>query len=276
MTTSDIRQGLPISPMLRVTQGRVIRSEWIKFRSLRSTVITLVVAVAITVGISLLVSALTGSGYDSASPANKRAFNAASVSVDGALFAQLAFGVLGVLVVTSEYSTGMIRATLTVVPSRLPVLWAKITVFSAIVGAIAIVTSLVSFFAGQAILSSYHLSVSLSSHDAFRIMIGSALYMTLIGIMGIAIGGLLRNTAGGISALVGLLFVIPPVLQLLPTSWTNDFGKYLPANAGQSLWVFHPHLTGGRMAPWAGFAVLCLWVFGFVILAAFRLIRSDA
>lgn len=271
----ELHQELPISPALRVTQSRVIHSEWTKFRSLRSTAITLAVAVAITIGISLLVSAITGSNYHSQSLADKAAFNAASNGVDGDLFAQLAFGVLGVLVMTGEYSTGMIRSSLTAVPRRLPVLWAKIAVFTGVVGVIAIITSLISFLASQAILSGDNLSVSLSSPGALRIVIGSGLYVTLVGIMGITIGTLLRNTAGGISTLVGLLFVIPPVLELLPNSWTNDFGKYLPANAGQSLWVFHAHLSGGRMSPWNGFAVLCLWVIGLVALAALRMLRSD-
>ena len=125
---------------LRVTQARVVQSEWTKFRSLRSTVITLAVAIVITIVISLVFALVMGSNYATMSPADKHTFNAASTSLNGDLFAQLAFGVLGVLVMTGEYSTGMIRATLTAVPRRLPVLWAKITVFTLCVGIVALIS----------------------------------------------------------------------------------------------------------------------------------------
>jgi ABC-2 type transport system permease protein len=265
------------APPLRVTQARVVLSEWTKFRSLRSTVITLAVAVVITIGISLVFALVQGSHYAAMSPSDKASFNAASTSLNGDLFAQLAFGVLGVLVMTGEYGTGMIRASLTAVPRRLPVLWAKIAVFTAGTGIIALIANLASFSIGQAVLSGYHVQVSLTSPGAARILLGATLYVTAVGIMGIAIGALLRSTAGGISTLVGLLFVIPPVLELLPASWTTYFGKFLPADAGQASWVFHPGpgLTG-RLSPWTGFAVLCLWMAILVVLAAIQLLRRDA
>jgi ABC-2 type transport system permease protein len=265
------------APPLRVTQARVVLSEWTKFRSLRSTVITLAVAVVITIGISLVFALVQGSHYAAMSPSDKASFNAASTSLNGDLFAQLAFGVLGVLVMTGEYGTGMIRASLTAVPRRLPVLWAKIAVFTAGTGIIALIANLASFSIGQAVLSGYHVQVSLTSPGAARILLGATLYVTAVGIMGIAIGALLRSTAGGISTLVGLLFVIPPVLELLPASWTTYFGKFLPADAGQASWVFHPGpgLTS-RLSPWTGFAVLCLWMAILVVLAAIQLLRRDA
>ena len=184
-------------------------SEWTKFRSLRSTVITLAVAVVITIGISLVFALVQGSHYAGMTPSDKHSFNAASTSLNGDLFAQLAFGVLGVLVMTGEYSTGMIRASLTAVPRRLPVLWAKIAVYTLCVGIIALIANLASFYIGQAVLSGYSVQVSLTSPGATRILVGATLYVTAVGIMGIAIGALVRSTAGGISTLVGLLFVHP-------------------------------------------------------------------
>jgi len=269
--------GLSTASPLRVTQARVMLSEWTKFRSLRSTVITLAVAIVIAIVISLVFALVMGSNYAAMSPADKHSFNAASTSLNGDLFAQLAFGVLGVLIMTSEYSTGMIRATLTAVPRRLPVLWAKIAVFTLCVGATALITNLVSFYAGQAVLSGHDLQVSLTSPGTMRIIGGATLYMTAVGIMGIALGALVRSTAGGISCLVGLLFVIPPVLDLLPESWTTYFGKYLPADAGQASWVFHsgPGLID-RLSPWTGFGVMCLWVIGLVVIAGIQLLRRDA
>jgi ABC-2 type transport system permease protein len=265
-----------ISPEFAVSQSRVIHSEWTKFRSLRSTVITLAVAVFLTVAISLVFALVSGANYHSMSPIDRLTFNAASTSVNGALFAQLAFAVLGVLLMSGEYSTGMIQSSLTVVPRRLPVLWGKIVIFTAGAGVVALATSFIAFFVGQAIMSSHHIQVNLSSPGALRIVVGSALYVTLVGVMGIALGALLRSTAAGISALVGLLFVIPPILELLPQSWTNDFGKYLPGDAGQALWLFHPGPAVPRLSPWTGFVVMCVWVVVLIALSAYRLARRDA
>ena len=152
------------------------------------------------------------------------------------LFAQLAIGVLGVLLISGEYSTGMIRSSLTAVPRRLPVLWAKLGVFAAVAFAVTLVTSFVSFFVGQALLSSHHLGVAISAPGALRSVIGAALYATVAGMIGMALGTLLRNTAAGISTIVAVFFVIPPVADLLPSSWSSHFVQYLPSNAGEVLY----------------------------------------
>jgi ABC-2 type transport system permease protein len=274
MTATVLLSELPISPHLKVTQRRVIRSEWTKFRTLRSTIITLAVAVILAIGFGALFSAVTASQFHRFSAGSRHSFNAVSTSLGGIVFAQLAIGVLGVLVMSGEYSTGMIRSSLAVVPRRLPVLWAKITVFVVGVGFVALVTSFGAFFVGQALLSSQHLQASLSSPQALRMVIGSALYVTLAGIMGIAFGALFRSTAAGITTLVGLFFVLPPVLNLLPQDWTNHFAQYLPANAGQALWSIHRG-TSVELSPWTGFAVMCLWAALLVFLAALRLRRTD-
>ena len=260
---------------LRVTQRNVIRSEWIKFRSLRSTVWTLFIAIVLMIGIGALFSAVTASQWSTFSPSDKATFNPVTVSLSGALFAQLAFGVLGVLFVSSEYSTGMIRSSMTVVPRRLPVLWGKIAVFAGVVGALSLITSFVSFFLGQALLSSEHLNVSITSPDALRRVIGAALYMTVAGIIGMAIGALLRHTAGGISAFVAIFFVIPPLLDLLPKSWRDSFAQYLPARAGEAIWSVAR--DGGKsLSAWTGFGLLCVYAVVLVALAAVRLVRKDS
>ncbi len=191
------------------------------------------------------------------------------------MFAQLAVGVLGVLMVTGEYSTGMIRASMTAVPQRLPVLWAKLTVFAGIVLVVALVTSFVSFFLGQSLLNAHHLGVSISSAGALRSVIGAALYMTVAGLIGMAIGSILRNTAAGISTFVSVFFVLPPLANLLPTSISDHLVQYFPSNAGQALFGGARDVTNA-LSPWTGFAVLCAYAVVLIAAAAWRLRTTDA
>ena len=260
---------------LRVTQPRVLLSEWTKFRSLRSTMWTLLTAVALTIGIGALFSGVTASQYHTFSAADKASFNPITTSLNGILFSQLAIGVLGVLLISGEYSTGMIRSSLTAVPRRLPVLWAKLGVFTGVAFAVMLVTSFVSFFVGQALLSSHHLGVSISAPNALRDVIGAALYVTVAGIIGMKLGALMRNTAAGISTMVAVFFVLPPVAGLLPSSWSSHLVQYLPSNAGGVLYggasgLAHP------LAPWTGFGLLCAYAAVLIGFAAWRLRRADA
>jgi ABC-type transport system involved in multi-copper enzyme maturation permease subunit len=264
----------PAGP-LKVTQGRVIRSEWMKFRSLRSTLYTLLAAVALTIGIGALFSAVTASQYHTFSAADRATFSPISTSLTGISFAVVAFGVLGVLLMSGEYSTGMIRSSLTAVPRRLPVLWGKLAVFAAAIFSVSLVTTFISFFVGQALLSSHHLSVAITAPDALRSVIGAALYVTVAGMIGVALGALFRNTAAGISTFAAAFFVIPPLTGLLPASVSNHLSQYLPSNAGEALW-------GGTqgvqnvLSPWTGFAVLCGYAVILIAAAAWRLRRADA
>jgi ABC-2 type transport system permease protein len=260
---------------LRVTQRRVLLSEWIKFRSLRSSVWTLLTAVVLSIGIGALFSAVSASQYHTFSPADRASFSPISTSLNGTLFSQLAIGVLGVLLISGEYSTGMIRSSLTVVPKRLPMLWGKLAVFAGVVFTLTLVTSFVSFFLGQALLSSHHLNVSISAPGALRSVIGAAMYVTVAGMIGMALGALLRNTAAGISTFVAAFFVIPPLTDLLPASWSSHFAQYLPAAAGESLFEGGRDLTHA-LAPWAGFGVLCAYAVMLIAFAAWRLRRADA
>ena len=258
---------------MRVSQVRVIKSEWTKFRSLRSTNITLLVAVVLTVGLGALICAVTAAHWASADLQERARFNATDRSLSGVNIAQLAVGVLGVLLISGEYATGMIRASLTVVPKRLPVLWGKLAVFATVIGAVSIISTFAAFFVGQALLSGHHIQVTISSPDALRLVIGAAAYMLLVGIIGIALGAITRNTAAGISTLVALFFVIPPIMDLLPASWSDHIGPYLPSNAGDAFWG---HPDGTHLAPITGFLVLCLWAIVAVAVAAIRLTRRYA
>ncbi|MCW2544056.1 MAG: putative transporter transrane protein [Frankiales bacterium] len=260
-------------PDLKVTQLRVLKSEWTKFRSLRSTVWTLLIAVVLMVGLAALLSAVTNSQFHTLKPEEKATFNPIAASLGGISFAQLAIGVLGVLLISGEYSTGMIRASLTAVPKRLPVLWAKVAVYAGVVFVIMLASSFGAFLLGQALLGTH--GVGLSAPGAVRSIYGAALYLTIAGTIGVAIGALIRNSAGGISAFVGLFFLAPPLSMLLPSSMSDAITPYLPSNAGGALY-------GGAspfdkpLDPWVGFAVLCSYAVVLVAAAAVRLRKSDA
>jgi ABC-2 type transport system permease protein len=262
-------------PALKVTQGRVVRSEFTKFRSLRSTMWTLLTAVVLMIGLGAVFSAVTASQYHTFSAADRATFNPVGISLAGIGFAVVAFGVLGVLVMSGEYSTGMIRSSLTAVPRRMPVLWAKLAVFASTVFVVSLIASFASFFIGQALLSSHHLGVSMTAPGALRSVIGAALYVTVAGMIGIALGALLRNTAAGIATFAGVFFVLPPIAGLLPASVSDHLTQYLPSNAGGVLY-------GGAMgvhnplSPWTGFALLCAYAVVLIGAGAWRLRRSDA
>ncbi len=256
---------------LRVTPVRVLRSEWTKFRSLRSTVYTVLAALTLMIGMGALFAAITANQPGGLQPGE----SALSTSLTGTFFAQLAIGVLGVLLITGEYSTGMIRSSLTVVPRRLPMLWGKIAVFTAVVFLTMLIASVTAFLVGQAILGGKGLNVSPSDPGALRSVVGAALYVTVAGITALAMGALLRNTAAAITTFVAVFFVIPPLTLLLPTTWTAQFVQYLPSSIGTVL-------TGGTtvaansLAPWTGFAVLCGYAVVLTGFAAWRLRRADA
>jgi len=260
---------------LKVTQGRVLLSEFTKFRSLRSTMWTLLAAVVLMIGIGALFSAVTASQYHTFNWAEKAAFNPVTTSLNGVIFAVVAFGVLGVLVTGGEYSTGMIRSSLTAVPRRLPVLWGKVAVFAGSIFSVSLVASFISFFLGQALLSSHHLGVPVTAHDALRSVIGAALYMTVAGLIGLALGVLLRNTAAGIATFAAVFFVIPLLAALLPASISDHLAQYMPSNAGGVIWGGAAYVPDA-LAPWTGFALLCGYAAVLIGAGAWRLRRSDA
>jgi ABC-2 type transport system permease protein len=262
-------------PALKVTQARVVQSEFTKFRSLRSTVYTMLAGVILMIGLGAIFSAVSASQYHTFSAAEKASFNPVSVSLAGVTFAVVAFGVLGVLMMSGEYSTGMIRSSLTAVPRRLPVLWAKLVVFAASMFAIALVASFVSFFLGQALLSSHHLNAAITAPGALRSVIGAALYVTVAGMIGVTLGALFRNTAAGIATFAGVFFVIPPLTQLLPASVSIHLTPYLPSTAGDVLWGGMGNVPGA-LSPWTGFTLLCGYAVVLIAAAAWRLRRADA
>lgn len=262
-------------PALRVTQRRVLLSEFTKFRSLRSTMWTLLAAVVLMIGLGALFSAANASRYPTRPAGDMAGFDPVTTSLNGVIFAVVAFGVLGVLVTGGEYSTGMIRSSLTAVPRRLPVLWGKVAVFAGSIFSVSLVASFISFFLGQALLSSHHLGVPVTTHDALRSVIGAALYVTVAGLIGLALGTLLRHTAAGITTFASVFFVIPLLATLLPASISNHLAPYLPSNAGDVIWGGTVNVQN-PLSPWTGFALLCGYAAILIGAGAWRLRRSDA
>ncbi|MGW5237726.1 hypothetical protein ACWEOW_02195 [Monashia sp. NPDC004114] len=264
----------PESGGQQVTQGRVILSEWTKLRSLRSTVASELAAVGFIVGLAVLVPLVVVSHWPPPEPGAAAAFDPTSRALSGIFLAQLAVGVLGVLFVTGEYASGMVRATFAAVPKRLPVLWAKTFVFGAVTFVLTVPACLVAFLIGQYILSGKQLQASLGQPDVLRAVIGAALYLTVVGLLGLGLGALLRNTAGGISALFGILLVVPVIVRFLPTSWSDPINKYLPSTAGQG--ITHVHVDPTLLAPWTGFAIFVGYAVVVLAVAGVMLRRRDA
>jgi ABC-2 type transport system permease protein len=259
----------------RVTQARVALSEWTKLRSLRSTRWALGVTLLLVIGIGVLVCSVFAARWPNLSPGDRARYfrNPLRVELAGVNLAQLSIGVLGVLVISGEYTTGMIRSTFCAVPKRLPVLWAKAAVFATVTFLVSLPAVLIVFFAGQSILSSRHIQIAFSYPGVPRAVIGAALFLTVMGLFGLGIGAILRHTAGGIVTLVAIMFVLPPILGLLPSSWSNAINPYLPSEAADVLWTIRP--DAHTLAPWAGFALFCGYTALSFVIAAVLLQRRD-
>jgi ABC-2 type transport system permease protein len=257
----------------RATLMRVLRSEWTKLRTLLSTAWSLLATAALVVG-SGAVYAMLRVARPPHQPAEIAGFDPISVSLSGVQLAQLAIGVLGVLVVTGEYATGSIRTSLAAVPRRLPLLWGKAITLGLTTLALCVPATFAAFLVGQSILSSGHLDTTLSQPGAARAVLGGALYLTAIGLLGLGLGALLRSTAGGIASLFGLLFAPQIIVGFLPGTLSDQVARYLPVPAGVAVTSARPDASS--LGPWAGFGLLCLYTAIVLGLAAWRLRRRDA
>jgi hypothetical protein len=269
-TIADARLGVGTGD---VTQLRVVRSEWVKLRSLRSTGWTLGSAVLLLVGLGIPLC-LQASHHWSPAEVQSRDQDPVFQSLGGLLLAQIPIGVLGVLTVTGEYATGMIRATLGLVPKRLPVLWAKVAVFGLASFTLMLVAALVSFLAGQVPLSNHGVGATLSSPGAARAVLGAAGYLALVGLLGLALGALLRHTAGAVSALLGVLLGLPILFGLLPESWQSA-ARFLPTLLGEGMASTSPPSVTHQLSPGLCFVVMSVYSIVGLVAAAFVLARRD-
>ena len=263
-----------LSHVGRVTQLRVAVSEWTKLRSLRSTLWSLFAAILLTILLPVLFAAITSSHWGSMSAHERADRHPLDIALAGVNLSQLAIAVLGALVITGEYSTGMIRASFAAVPKRLPVLWAKTAVFGLVTLLLMVGPVLIAFFASQAILSRHHiLQVSFSHPGVARSVIGGAVYLMLVGIFALGIGAIVRNTAGAIATFAGIFFVIPPLMNILPSSWNDAISKYLPSEAGRQL--FSLTHDANSLSPGAGGLLFVGYCALTLAIAAVLLVRRD-
>ena len=252
-----------------VTQWGVIASEWLKFRSLRSTLLVLGAAMLGMVGFGAIIA------FNTRNPAGLDPEDVvASGPLQGYYLGQLLMGALGVLVVSGEYSSGMIRATLAAVPKRLPVLVGKTVVFTVVVGVSMIAASITAFLVAQAVLSGHRPTFTLSDASTLRVVIGTGVYLTLVGLIGSVLAWIVRSTPGALVATLAVILVLPILFELVFPSWGSYIAAYLPTGAGQSFSTTLPRPHA--LSPWVGLAVMVGWVVAGLIAAAAVLDRRDA
>jgi len=256
------------------TLSHVMRSEWTKLFSVRSTGWTLLALVAATVGLGILASWGTNHSWNHMSASDRASFDATGTSLSGLALGQLAIAVLGVLIVSSEYSTGGIRTTFTTVPNRMRLLAGKTIVFTAVALVAGWIASFAAFFAGQPWFSERGIGASLSDPGVLRGVIGGGLYLGASGLFGLAMGLLLRRTAGAITVAIAALLVLPGLTNLLPGAWGNAVVRYFLSNAGQQ--IAFVHQSGNHLTPWVGFGVYCLWFAIPLVVGAWLMHHRDA
>lgn len=266
------RQPLTGRSALRVTARRVLGAEWLKFRSVRSNLTTLASAAVATVGFGMLFSAFAGSG-DQVGP-NRAGADALAMSLGGVNLAQIFVAVLGVMFVTSEYGSGLIRTMFTAVPTRLPVLGAKAAVVAAATTAVMTVASFAAFLGGQAVYGVPEAAMSLGDDGVIRALFGTGLYLGGIAAMGVALGFLLRSAGSAIGVVIGTLMVAPLLVNLLPSGFSDPISRILPSNAGEAF--RSATTTSDLLSPAAGAAVFALWMVGLLGAAAIVVRRRDA
>jgi ABC-2 type transport system permease protein len=257
--------------------GGTLRSEFTKIRSVRSTWWTLLVLVVISIGIGAAISGGVAANWSHTSASDRATFDATQVSVAGLFFlGQLVIVVLGAIVLTAEYSTGMIRTSLTAMPRRMTVYAAKAMVFGLVALVVTMVTAFVAFFLGQAILTSTHHSATLSQPNVLRAVIGVALYVTLCGLFAFAAGAIFRHTAATITSVIGLLFVIPILANLLPGNWYAEIRRWLPSSTGDAISVTVGPGPDHLFSPWGQFTVYAVYTVILLIVGGILFRKRDA
>lgn len=263
-----------VLPNGRYGMSGLLKSEWTKIRSVRSTMWTLGVTVVLGIGLSALATWETRSHWSTMGIGDRLTFDATRTSLIGIFFGQFAIGVLGAMVMSAEYGTGTIRATFSATPRRPLVLIAKATVFGVIALVVSEVVAFIAYFLGQALLSAPATHTTLSSPGALRAVAGSGLYLCVLGLFSLGLAAIVRHTAAAISTFIGILLVLPLIVSALPTSVSIDVERFLPAHIGQSM----VSLVNGpkSFAPWPGFLLLCAYAAATLIIGGVLMVRRDA
>ncbi|MGI5321775.1 ABC transporter permease subunit [Actinomadura nitritigenes] len=264
----------PRRDVKRVRFGHVLSSEWTKIATVRSTFWTLLAGAVVLVGFSALWALAFTASFDQMSARDRATFTPMLPTQVAYYFGLVVFGALGVLVITAEHGTGMIKTALTAVPRRAAYLAAKTVVLGAVVLVVGIVVTFASFYAAQGILASKHLDGSIGDPGVLRAVIGGGIYLALVAVLALGIGTLLRHTAGSIVLLFVVLFVLGIAGGFLPSTWGDTVNKFLPSNAGGA--ILDPVHKSGSLAPWTGLGVFALYTA--VVLAAALVLfeRRDA
>ena len=268
------------APAQGVTFTRAVRAEWIKFRSVRSTVWTLLASVVLMVGIAAL--AAWGTSIEQVD-GGSGPMNVAQLLSAGYQIAQLAVAVLAVLTITGEYSTGMIRSTFAAAPRRWPVLAAKALVLTGVVLVVSVVSMGLSYLATMPFHDALGARFDLTDPQTLRMTVGLPLYLVAIALFAFAVGALVRHSAGALTAVIGLLLVVENVLMMIPLRAIELVSPFLPSTAGRRVLFDEEMLalvdaasTGAHLAPWQGYAVLVAWAVALLGLASVLLVRRDA
>jgi hypothetical protein len=271
MTTTEHLQRMA-APTGAITPG-VLRAEWTKLTSLRSTRWLLLLTVLLALVVSAVVTSVYASQYDQDFAA-RHTIDPAYWSLTGLIFAQLAVGILGALTMSGEYGTGLISTTFTAVPQRRTVLIAKAAVVSAVILVVGTVSSLGAFLLGQSVLSGKHIKAGLDDPGVLRAVTGGGLYLAVLAVLALSLGALVRHSAGAIATVLGLLYVLPAIGAILPPSWQDTAVPYFPGNAG--LAILHVDPMANAAAPWNGFATFCVYAALAFAAALYVLPRRDA
>ncbi|PRH77066.1 ABC transporter permease [Streptomyces solincola] len=237
----------------------VLHSEWTKIRTVSSTVWTLASALLVTVGISAGLCALTNATFSELPEPEQLTFDPVLVSFSGLVLGQLAMVVFGVLVVGTEYSTGMIRTSLAAVPRRGAFLFSKIAVAGVLALVVGLATSFLSFFLGQALLGEH--STTIGEENVLRAVVGGGLYMGLMALFSMGVAAMLRSTVLSLGILVPFFFLVSQILSAVPKA--KEVAEYFPDQAGSRILQTVPNAMNSDAAaygPWAGLGIMVLWV----------------
>ena len=250
------------------------KAEWIKFRSVRSTIMGVVVTVVLTIGLGILIDSVTRSHWNQINGIRQAIFDPTSRSLAGNFFAQFAVGVIGTLFISSEYTSGSIRTTLTAVPNRFRLIASKLIVLMLSMFVVAEAVCFAAFLIGQRIFLGVVPTASLTNSDVLRSVILSGVYLMLLSVIGFALGLILRQSAASISVFVSILLIIPLIVIFLPQSWQNSFSKFELGTIGQSM--SSPSTAADTFGAWASFLVLMIYVVVLVGVAMTLFERRDA
>jgi len=256
-----------------------LRSEWTKIGTVRSTAWCVLATVVLGLGVGILACSSEASNWRHAGFVDRALFDPTSISLTGLLFGQLAMGVLGGLTMSAEYGSGSIRATLAAVPRRPVVLGAKAVVFGVVALVVTEAVSFACFFVGQSILSGSAPTATLSQHEVLRAVIGGGLFLTVLGLMALGLAAIIRHTAGTITTFVAILLILPLVDSAFPAKIGHPIGRYLPATIGAAMTSTTSQGAHNSFLPafpfWHGFAVLCAYAVGALVIGGMLMVRRD-